>query len=187
MAPPPPPPNNNAPSSDGGGATPEQLRAWFDAIDRNRNGALAAVELQNALQLGGLNFSLATVAHIIRIHDRTGKGAIAFPDFSRLHEFLTNVQHSFEYFDKDKSGSLSYDEIFAALQHAGYTLERQALQAVFQRFDPARSGALGLAEFLALTLFLRSATATFNAFDPQRTGVVRLSFNQFLYAASHTV
>ena len=66
-------------------------------------------------------------------------------------------------------------------------LERQALQAVFQRFDPARSGALGLAEFLALTLFLRSATATFNAFDPQRTGVVRLSFNQFLYAASHTV
>ena len=183
----PPPNNNNGPSDATGGATPEQLRAWFDAIDRNRNGALAAVELQNALQLGGLNFSLATVAHIIRIHDRTGKGAIAFADFSRLHEFLTNVQHSFEYFDKDKSGSLSYDEIFAALQHAGYTLERQALQAVFQRFDPARSGALGLAEFLALTLFLRSATATFNAFDPQRTGVVRLSFNQFLYAASHTV
>lgn len=180
-------PNKNGAGATASSASPEQLRAWFDAIDRNRNGALGAVELQNALQLGGLNFSLATVAHIIRIHDRSGRGAIAFSDFSRLHEFLTNVQHSFEYFDRDRSGSLSYDEIFAALQHAGYTLERQALQAVFKRFDPAKSGALGLAEFLALTLFLRSATATFNAFDPQRTGVVRLSFSQFLYAASHTV
>jgi Ca2+-binding EF-hand superfamily protein len=175
------------PPASGSTATPGQLRAWFDAIDRNRNGALGPVELQNALQLGGLNFSLATVAHIIRIHDRTSRGAISFPDFARLHDFLSNVQHSFEYFDKDKSGSLSYDEIFAALQHAGYTLERQALQAVFQRFDPARSQALGLAEFLALTLFLRSATATFNAFDASRSGVVRLSFNQFLYACSHTV
>jgi hypothetical protein len=39
---------------------------WFNAIDRDRNGHLTAVELQSALQLGGLNFSLATVAHIIR-------------------------------------------------------------------------------------------------------------------------
>lgn len=33
---------------------------------------------------------------------------------------------------------------------------------MFSRFDPTRSGALGLTEFLALTLFLRSSTATFN-------------------------
>jgi Ca2+-binding EF-hand superfamily protein len=39
---------------------------WFDAIDKDRNGKLTAMELQSALQLGGLNFSLATVAHIIR-------------------------------------------------------------------------------------------------------------------------
>jgi hypothetical protein len=37
----------------------------------------------------------------------------------QLHEFLTNVQHSFEYFDQDRSNSLSYDEIFNALTHAG--------------------------------------------------------------------
>jgi hypothetical protein len=39
---------------------------WFDAIDKDHNGRLTAMELQSALQLGGLNFSLATVAHIIR-------------------------------------------------------------------------------------------------------------------------
>ena len=70
---------------------------------------------------------------------------------------------------------------------AGYTLDRQALQTVFQRFDPSASGSLGMAEFLALTLFLRSATATFNAFDPQRSGFVRINFNQFLYACANTI
>ncbi|GBF91885.1 hypothetical protein Rsub_04990 [Raphidocelis subcapitata] len=167
--------------------TTEQLRQWFDAIDKDHNGKLTAVELQSALQLGGLNFSLATVAHIIRIHDRSNSGSIAFDEFIKLHEFLTNVQHSFEYFDGDRDGRLAFEEISSALSHAGYQLDRPALQAVFARFDPTRSGALGLAEFLALTLFLRSATATFNAFDPGRTGAIRVSFNQFLFAAAHCV
>ncbi|KAI8464585.1 MAG: EF-hand [Monoraphidium minutum] len=168
-------------------ASVEQLQQWFLAIDKDKNGRLTAMELQSALQLGGLNFSLATVAHIIRIHDRSNTGAISFDEFCKLHEFLTNVQHSFEYFDQDRSGSLSYDEIYNALTHAGYQLDKPALQAVFQRFDPARGGSLGLAEFLALTLFLRSATATFNAFDPQRTGTIKVSFNQFLFASAHCI
>ncbi len=60
-------------------------------------------------------------------------------------------------------------------------------QVVFQRFDPTRNGSLGLTEFLALTLFLRSATATFNAFDPGRSGFIHLNFNQFLYACANTI
>jgi hypothetical protein len=39
---------------------------WFDAIDKDGDNQLSAMELQAALQLGNLNFSLATVAHIIR-------------------------------------------------------------------------------------------------------------------------
>mgnify|MGYP001806775129 CR=1 FL=1 len=69
-----------------------QLLQWFDAIDKDGNGQLTPMELQAALQLGHLNFSLATVAHIIRIHDKTGSGTISFDEFGKLHEFLTNVQ-----------------------------------------------------------------------------------------------
>lgn len=68
------------------------LLQWFDAIDKDGNGQLTPMELQAALQLGHLNFSLATVAHIIRIHDKTGSGTISFDEFGKLHEFLTNVQ-----------------------------------------------------------------------------------------------
>lgn len=70
---------------------------------------------------------------------------------------------------------------------AGYNLERPALEVVFRRFDPSKNGALSLPEFLAMTLFLRSATATFNAFDQQRTGMISLNFSQYLYAAANSI
>lgn len=38
----------------------------FDAIDVHKRGFITSMELQNVLAKGGLNFSLATVAHIIR-------------------------------------------------------------------------------------------------------------------------
>lgn len=53
---------------------------------------------------------------------------------------------------------------------------------LFNRFDPSGSGSLQLTEFLALTLFMRSATATFNAFDANRVGNITLNFNQFIYS-----
>eukprot|EP00879_Flechtneria_rotunda_P002558 GHRR01002757.1.p1 GENE.GHRR01002757.1~~GHRR01002757.1.p1 ORF type:complete len:174 (+),score=50.96 GHRR01002757.1:213-734(+) len=167
--------------------TPEQLRKWFQAIDKDGNNELTSIELQAALQLGNLNFSLATVAHIIRIHDKTGSGTINFEEFGKLHEFLTHVQQSFEYFDRDRSGTLNFDEVTNALQHAGYKLDPPALRVIFNRFDPSRSGSLQLTEFLALTLFMRSATATFNAFDSNRAGTISLNFNQFLYCAGHCI
>lgn len=163
------------------------MRKWFEAIDKDGNGQLSPMELQAALQLGHLNFSLATVAHIIRIHDKTGSGTISFDEFGKLHEFLTNVQQSFEFFDKDQTNTLSFDEIQQALQHAGYRLDAPALRVLFNRFDPSGSGSLQLTEFLALTLFMRSATATFNAFDANRAGTITLNFNQFIYSCAHCI
>lgn len=39
---------------------------WFDSIDLNRDGLLDVSELQKALAIGNLQFSLVTVAHMIR-------------------------------------------------------------------------------------------------------------------------
>lgn len=70
----------------------------------------------------------------------------------------------------------------AAAIVAGYRLDPPALRVLFNRFDPSGSGSLQLTEFLALTLFMRSATATFNAFDANRVGNITLNFNQFIYS-----
>lgn len=52
-------------------------------------------------------------------------------------------------------------------------------------FDPDRQGYLQLAQFIAMTLFLKSAAATFTAFDPENNGQIALDFNQFIYAAAN--
>lgn len=54
-----------------------------------------------------------------RLHDADATGCISFQEFERLHEFLTSMQQSFSYFDQDKGGSLSLDEVCRAVTHAG--------------------------------------------------------------------
>jgi EF hand len=39
---------------------------WFRAIDRDGNGTLDSMELQRALALGNLHFSLQATSHMIR-------------------------------------------------------------------------------------------------------------------------
>ena len=39
---------------------------WFQSIDKDRNGTLDALELQQALRLGNLHFSLFAVAQMVR-------------------------------------------------------------------------------------------------------------------------
>lgn len=49
---------------------------WFAKIDANSSGTLDVMELQRALALGGLNFSLKTVQAMMRLHDRSGDGQV---------------------------------------------------------------------------------------------------------------
>eukprot|EP01024_Parvocaulis_polyphysoides_P012778 TRINITY_DN1475_c0_g1_i1.p1 TRINITY_DN1475_c0_g1~~TRINITY_DN1475_c0_g1_i1.p1 ORF type:complete len:197 (-),score=5.42 TRINITY_DN1475_c0_g1_i1:371-877(-) len=165
----------------------EELKGWFNSIDTNGNGTLDAQELQKALSLGNLHFSLQTVAHMIRIHDRDAGGTISFEEFVKLHTFLITMQNSFQFFDADRSGELSLAEVHQALLQAGFNLDQTAFYTLCRAFDPDRSGTLGLPEYIAMTLFLQSCTAVFTAFDPQKTGRISLDFNQFIYAAANCV
>ncbi|CAD7704399.1 unnamed protein product [Ostreobium quekettii] len=135
--------------------------------------------------MGNLRFSLSTVAHMIRVHDQNRSGAIDFAEFKNLHEFLVSMQNSFNYFDRDRGGTLSPDEIYQAVSHAGFHLDQHAFYSMVRAFDPDRTGQLELAEFIAMTLFLKSCAATFGAYDPQRTGRVQFDFNQFIYACAN--
>ncbi|GFR46896.1 hypothetical protein Agub_g8540, partial [Astrephomene gubernaculifera] len=162
----------------------ESLRRWFSKVDKDNSGHITATELQAALSEGGLNFSLGTVAAIIRQCDSTGSGTITFSEFERLHVFLATVQDTFGQLRADqRSGRVPLEEVARGLASFGYEFEPSVQRALFARFDPLRAGSLGLQEFLVLTLFLRSTAASFKAFDPSGSGVVHLNFPQFLYAA----
>mmetsp|Transcript_16617 Transcript_16617/g.49716 ORF Transcript_16617/g.49716 Transcript_16617/m.49716 type:complete len:200 (-) Transcript_16617:511-1110(-) len=166
-------------------ATPHQLQQWFTAIDRDNNGRLDVWELQRALALGNLHFSLQLVAHLIRLYDTNNRGSVQLQEFMKLHSFLTMVQGTFMRFDVDRSGDLDKGEVKQALDAAGFKLEPPAFEAMFTAYDPDRSNTLSMPEYIGMTLFLSSATSAFQAFDVKQAGVITMDYSQFIYAASN--
>uniref|UniRef100_A0A7S0RDI4 EF-hand domain-containing protein n=1 Tax=Chlamydomonas leiostraca TaxID=1034604 RepID=A0A7S0RDI4_9CHLO len=166
-------------------AQPNPVQGWFQAIDTDRSGHLDGKEIQKALQMGGLNFELTDIDAMLRAFDTQGNRSLDLAEFTRLHEFLTSVSQSFQYFDQDRSGSLAGAEVHRALQHAGFQLDDAVVQVMMKKHDPDRSGSMSLPEFIKMTLFLQSCVRAFSAFDPQRRGKVEFTFPQFVYAASH--
>eukprot|EP01023_Acetabularia_acetabulum_P026573 TRINITY_DN25223_c0_g1_i1.p1 TRINITY_DN25223_c0_g1~~TRINITY_DN25223_c0_g1_i1.p1 ORF type:complete len:193 (+),score=28.87 TRINITY_DN25223_c0_g1_i1:71-580(+) len=162
------------------------LQQWFRQVDADGSGQIEAPELARALALGNLRFSMGVTAQMIRIHDKDGSGSINFDEFVKLHEFLLQMQECFKFYDKDRSGKLTADEIHHAIQNAGFNLESNAFYTLVRTFDPDKTNNLGMEEFIAMTLFLKSSSAVFKAFDPQQTGYIKLDYNQFVYAAVNT-
>ncbi|KAI8462649.1 MAG: hypothetical protein J3K34DRAFT_175924 [Monoraphidium minutum] len=163
----------------------DHLRQWFNSIDVDCSGHLDAKELQRALALGNLNFSLTDVDHMVRACDPDNTRTLGFEDFQRLHNFLVNVQASYHAFDRDCSGRLTTDEVTTALRQAGFTLDPPAVTALMDRFDPDNNKQLTLDEFIRACLFLQTGARTFAAFDPRRSGSITVNFSQFIYCCSH--
>ncbi|KAA6427975.1 MAG: Calcium-dependent kinase 23 isoform 1 [Trebouxia sp. A1-2] len=147
-----------------------QLQQWFAAVDTDRSGRISVTELQEALLLGNLQFSLAVCAQMIRLHDRSNTNSLDVQDFMALHKFLEEMNQSFQMHDQDRSG---------------FNLEPPAFAEMCRAFDPERKGQISYAPYIAMTLFLRCAANAFQAFDSSKMGRVNLDFSQFIYAASN--
>eukprot|EP00850_Spirogloea_muscicola_P019849 SM000200S05839 [mRNA] locus=s200:203922:206262:- [translate_table: standard] len=161
------------------------LRQWFQSVDSDNSGAINVQELQRALAAGNLTFPMPVVNQMIRMYDRDQSGTMSFPEFVSLHTFLGTVQTSFSANDRQRTGVLVVNDVFAALQQAGYTLDQPSFLALCQAFDQQRSGRFRLDDFIQLCIFLQSAKNLFTAFDAQRAGRVSLDFNQLVYCASN--
>ena len=57
-----------------------------------------------------------------------------------------------------------------------------------EAFDPDRTNSLSLDQYIAMTLFLLNSKRVFEAFDATtpENGLIKLDFNQFVYAAAKT-
>lgn len=163
------------------------IRKWFDRVDQDHNGRISAIELQQSLEDGGIVFSVSAVANLIKQFDRSNSGTLGLQEFDELHTFLSSVENGFKDLKAERDGRVSRKEVGKWLTSAGYKLEQPVFEAIMNRFDPSQSGTVGLQEYLALTIFLRSATATFEAYDPKQTGSVNLTFPQFLHAAVNSL
>lgn len=67
---------------------------------------------------------------------------------------------------------------------AGFSLSQPAFASLFAAYDPSCLGHLDLPGFLGLTIFLQSASGMFEGYA-KGTSSINLTFDQFVYAASH--
>ncbi|WZN66831.1 hypothetical protein HKI87_16g84020 [Chloropicon roscoffensis] len=165
--------------------TREQLMSFFVQIDENKNGWMDSHELQKALSMSSLNFSLTVTAQMIRVYGKAREGCITQDEFINLFTAVQNDIDAFKAFDTQGRGKLRLDQVRQGIQAKGYQLDDTAFYTCCKSFDPDRTGDIGIPEYIALNLFLLSARNTFAAFDFQRTGVINLNFGQFIYASAN--
>jgi len=163
------------------------LQQWFQAVDRDRSGRVSTQELQQALAMGGLNFSLKLIASLVRMHDASNDNSLDFTEFCSLHAYLTKLQQTFS---RHAAGAkeMNLQQVQRALKELDLELDMQpegAFYKTVQSFDFTHDGHIGCDAFIAMNIQLRNCHKMFNLFDPSRTGRITLDFNQLVWTVAH--
>ncbi|CAM6089011.1 unnamed protein product [Calypogeia fissa] len=162
----------------------DPLQMWFRSVDTDNSGAINAAELKRALEAGNLHFSPTIISQMIKMYDKNLNGSMSFDEFVSLHRFLTVVQDSFSKHSRNR-GVVSLNEMYPALQQAGYALDKPSFFTVCQSFDKDKSGNFRLDDYMSVCIFLQSARNLFTAFDTTGKGHVTFDFNQFVYCSAN--
>ena len=144
------------------------LDAVFRAVNASGTGAVTPAEVQAALALGGLTFSLQACAQLVRLHDGDRDGRVDRAEFGALHAFLDGLATA--HAATASGGSVDRATVASLLTSAGLSVDAPPLDAAFAAFDADRDGRLDATEFVGLAAFLKAARAAFAAFGPQGGG-----------------
>ena len=164
------------------GATQAVLQSWFTVFDTDRDGRINTMQLQQALEAGGLTFSLKTVSSIMRLFDTNNSMTLVFGGFVKVQEFLRSLQRTFSHYGQAK---VSLPQLHEALKAQGFKLDMQpggAFYTLAQSYDYNRDGRIGFDAFIDMVLQLRNAQKVFGLFDAERKGRVLLDFHQLVWS-----
>lgn len=155
------------------------LRTVFDKVDKDKSGQITANELQGALSNGTWKpFNPETVRLMIAMFDKDKTGSINFDEFSFLWRYVTDWLNCFKSFDKDNSGNIDPQELRQALVTFGYRFTDSFLQILMKRYD--REGHVTFDDFIQLCVQLQSLTNAFRQYDTDMDGWIKVSYEQFL-------
>ncbi|KAF8409562.1 hypothetical protein HHK36_005640 [Tetracentron sinense] len=101
------------------------LKTMFTNIDTDKSGSITYEELKTGLARLGSNLSEAEVQQLMEAADVDGNGTIDYIEFitATMHRHrLERDEHlfkAFQYFDQDKSGFITRDELESAMKEYG--------------------------------------------------------------------
>nr|GMD19309.1 calcium-binding protein CAST-like [Ipomoea batatas] len=152
-----------------------RLRRIFDMFDRNNDGMITVDELNQPLNLLGLETDLSELDSMIRSYIKDGNVGLTFEDFEALHRSLDNV-----FFGPDEGGEGGEEAISKAQEEA-------EMREAFRVFDEDGNGFISARELQTVLTKLGLLESGGNeidrveqmiaSYDQNRDGLV--DFNEF--------
>ncbi|XP_075520020.1 putative calcium-binding protein CML48 [Primulina tabacum] len=166
------------------GTHPDVVRS-FQMVDRNQNGYIEEMELQQALAWNYQKFSLRTLRLLIFLfrNPRESSFRIGPKEFAEVWSCLGQWRAIFARFDRDRSGKIDAIELRDALYSLGFALPPSVLQLLISRYDDdsgRRRVELNFDSFVESGMIVKGLTEKFKEKDPGYTGSAKLTYDTFM-------
>ena len=115
--------------------------------------------------------------------DRSGSGALRFPDFKELWNILNGWKAMFVQNDRDRSGSIDAPELAAIILSVGLVVSEKTLSVIVSRHWDISTKRIYFDGFVAAIVKVRALSDAFKSMDPQQKGSVQMSYDQFINLA----
>lgn len=130
----------------------------FEKMDLNHDGRISVMELTKAARLLGLNPTRQEAEQMIADCNPSQKGYVSKSEFRKLFEDrqadideqVKQISDAFKVFDKDKSGTITADEIRAVLRKCGEEVDEAEVEDILRRVDVDGDGKISIEEFAAV-------------------------------------
>ncbi|RNF12536.1 programmed cell death 6 protein [Trypanosoma rangeli] len=161
--------------------TEQDALQWFQMVSRSSGGRIGVPTLNSALSVGGHSFSYATTERLLSMFDSNVDGMLNLTDFLEFQRYFQTMRDAFNYRDTSRSSRLEGDEVRAALSAHAYQISDEVFQYLMRRFDRRKQGALGLDDYIEMSLFVAKANDVFQA-ESQGKATATFDFGTFLKA-----
>ena len=142
---------------------PARVKEAFYRFDTNGDGYIDRRELRGALRHYGLDANAAGAGRVLAAYDKRPDGRLDAGEFAKLVRDLESGQVSatraavpararrtFESFDRDRDGYLSYRELRNALRFHGVDVDGEQARGLIASYDDRPDGQMDVHEFSAL-------------------------------------
>ncbi|KAI0705829.1 hypothetical protein BC835DRAFT_345564 [Cytidiella melzeri] len=137
-----------------------QLYQVFQQVDTDHSGAISVTELQRALRNEDWQpFDLDTVKMLMNYFDRDHSGTITYDEFAGLFKYILEWQQVFKHFDRDNSHTIDKRELQAALSQFGYNLSPQLYTIIVNKYASLPTTEHGPSPGITFDRFVRACVS----------------------------